>query len=120
MASFRSSVSKSLGEPAVDWPEQIACFGAPALFAPQSGKARGGAQLQRFRLLGLGDADRFLKRGLALVKLIFGEQHRTGHAVQFRIPHMLAGGARYFQSLAQRGQCRRPIAVPRQTLGQER
>ena len=25
---------ESLGEPAVDWREQSACFGAPALFAP--------------------------------------------------------------------------------------
>jgi hypothetical protein len=33
---------------------------------------------------------------------------------------MLAGGVRCFQSLPQGGQCRRPIAVPGQTLGQER
>ena len=32
----------------------------------------------------------------------------------------LAGGASYFQPLLQCGQRRRPIAVPRQTLGEER
>src|SRR5215471_19294897 len=33
---------------------------------------------------------------------------------------MLAGGVRYFQSLPQCGQCRRPIAAARQTLGKGR
>ena len=38
------------------------------------------------------DAGRLLKAGLALVALVFGEQHRPAKAVQFRIPLMLAGG----------------------------
>ena len=33
---------------------------------------------------------------------------------------VLAGGVRYFQSLPQCGQCRRPVAAARQTLGQAR
>jgi hypothetical protein len=40
----------------------------------------------------LGDADRLLKGGLALVELVFGEQHGPGKPVQFGIPKMLAGG----------------------------
>src|SRR5262249_2598912 len=65
---------------------------------------------------GLRDADRLLKRGLALVEPVFGEQHSSGKAVQFRIRLMLAGSVRYFQSLPQCGQCRRPVAPARQTL----
>src|SRR6516165_6277202 len=95
-------------------------FNAPALLAPQPREAQGGAQFERFRLLGLRDANRLLKRGLALVEPVFGEQHSSGKAVQFRIPLMLAGGVGYFQSLPQCGQCRRPIAAARQTLGQGR
>jgi hypothetical protein len=57
-----------LGEPAVDRGEEVVSFGAAALLAPQSGEIAGGAQFQRFRLLGLRDAARLLKRGLALVE----------------------------------------------------
>jgi len=71
-------------------------------------------------LLGLRNADRLLQRGLALVELVVGEQHGPRKAVQFRIPFMLAGGVRYFQSLPQCGQCRRAIAMSGQALGQER
>ena len=67
-------------------------FRSPSLFAPHRGRARRRAQFQRLRLLGLGEAHRLLKGGLALIKLVLGE--RAGKAVQFRIPHMLAGHPR--------------------------
>jgi hypothetical protein len=79
--------------------EEVAGFGAAALLAPQPGEIASGAQFQRFRLLGSDDADRLLKGGLALVELVFGEQHGPGEPVQFRIPKMLAGGTRCVQSL---------------------
>src|SRR6516164_186192 len=117
---FQVGGVEALGEPAVNRRQQIARLGPPALFAPQPSEIAGGAQFERFRLLGLGDADRLLKGGLALVALVFSEQHRSGKAVQFRVPLTLAGGVRYFQSLPQCGQCRHPIAAARQTLGQGR
>src|SRR6516165_9901987 len=78
---FQIGGVESFGEPAVDRGEEVAGFGTPALFAPQPREARGGAQFQRFRLLGLGDAERLLQGGLALVELVFGEQHSSGNAV---------------------------------------
>ena len=90
---------EAFGKPAIDRGDEVAGFGAPALLAPQPGEIADGAQFQRFCLLGLRDADRLLKGSLALVELIFGEQHGPGEAVEFRIPPMLAGGASYFQSL---------------------
>jgi hypothetical protein len=53
-----------------------------------------------------------LKGGLAFVKLVLGEQHGPGEAVQFRIPKMLAGGkgcanaSRTAASAAARSPCR--------------
>jgi len=73
-------------------------LGAPALLAPKPGEIIGGAQFQRFRFLGLGDADRLLKGSLGLVELIFGEQHGPCKTVQLRIPEMLAGSDRCIQS----------------------
>jgi hypothetical protein len=54
---------EALGEPAVNGCQQIACFRSPALFAPQPGEARRGAQFQRFRLLLARDLKRLLERG---------------------------------------------------------
>ena len=93
---------------------------APSRSAADRHRQRQAASRSGFRLLGLRDADRLLKGGLALVELFFGGEHSPGKAVRFRIPPMLAGGTCYSQSVPQCGQCRRPIAVPRQTLGQER
>ena len=52
---------EALGEPPVDWGEQIVGLGAPTLIAPQPGKAGRGAQLQRLRILALGGVDRPLE-----------------------------------------------------------
>src|SRR3954468_4651567 len=90
---------KAFAKPAVDRSDEVTGFGAPALLAPQPGEIADGAQLQRFCLLGLRDADRLLKGSLALVELIFGEQHGPGEAVEFRIPPMLASCASDFQPL---------------------
>src|SRR6516162_5709733 len=48
---------EALGEPAVDRGEQVAGCGAASLVAPQSGKARGGAQLPQLGFLLSGDAE---------------------------------------------------------------
>jgi hypothetical protein len=85
---FQVGGIEALREPAVNWGEEIACFGPPPLFAPQPGEARRGAQFQRLRLLGLRGADRLLQGGQALVELVFGEQHSPGKAMEFPIPHM--------------------------------
>ena|SRR6516165_2397292 len=42
---FQIGRVKSLGEPAVDGRQQVTPFVSPALFAPQPGQTRGGAQL---------------------------------------------------------------------------
>src|SRR5262252_10533533 len=42
---------KALGEPVVDWHQQLVGLRAFALLLPQAGEAHGGAQLQWFRLL---------------------------------------------------------------------
>jgi hypothetical protein len=41
----------ALGEPAVNWRQQLARLDAPSLVAPQPRKARRGAQFERARLL---------------------------------------------------------------------
>ena len=109
---FQIGGIEALGEPAVDRGEEIAGLSAPALFAPQTGQARRRAQFQRFRLLGLRDADRLPKRGLALIELVFSDQHSPGNPVQFRIPDMLvpapaiANPSRSAASAAARSPCR--------------
>jgi hypothetical protein len=92
---------EALGEPAVDRREEVAGFPPPALLAPQPCKADGGAQFQRFRLLGLGDADRLLKGGLALVELVLGEQYSPGKPVEFGFPPALATFRRNGVSISQ-------------------
>ena len=55
---FQIGGVEALGKPAIERGEQRVRFAAAALFTPQPGEAGGCAQFQRFRLLGLGDADR--------------------------------------------------------------
>src|SRR6185437_2574828 len=69
---------EAFGKPAIDRSDEVAGFGAPAFLAPQPCEIASGAQLQRFCFLGSRDPDRLLKRGLALVELILGEQYRSG------------------------------------------
>ena len=54
---FHVGGGEALGEPAVDRGEQVAGRGPATLVAPQSGKARGGAQLPRLGFLLSGDAE---------------------------------------------------------------
>ena len=56
---FEIGGGEALGEPAVDRGEQVARGGAATLVAPQSGKARGGAQLSELGFLLSGDAKGF-------------------------------------------------------------
>src|SRR5262249_3585911 len=62
---FQVGRIEPLGEPAVDWSEEIAGFGSPALLAPQPGEVHDSTQFQRFRLLSLRDADRLAQERLA-------------------------------------------------------
>jgi hypothetical protein len=48
---FQIGGVEALGEPAVDWRQQLARLGAPSLVAPQPRKAHRGAQFERARLL---------------------------------------------------------------------
>ena len=57
LCRFEIGGGEALGEPAVDRCEQVAGCGAATLVAPQSGKARGGAQLPQLGFLLSGDAE---------------------------------------------------------------
>ena len=56
---FKIGGGEALGEPAVDRGEQVAGCGAATLVAPQSGKARGGAQFPQLGFLLSGNAEGF-------------------------------------------------------------
>src|SRR5215471_3790535 len=57
---------KPLGEPAVEWREQLAGFDPFALLLPEAGQTHGGPQLQRFRRLVPGDVQGPLEAGFGL------------------------------------------------------
>src|SRR5215467_4099694 len=67
LSLFEIAGVETFGEPAIDRCEQITCCGAPALLAPQPGKARRGAQFVGSRLLPACDTQRLLEGVLALI-----------------------------------------------------
>ena len=79
-----------------------------ALVAPEACKAHGGAEFQRFRLVGLRNVDCVLKGGSALVELVLPSStipvRRCSSASD-----KLARDLCQCQTLAQCGQCRRLI-----------
>ena len=58
---------KPLGEPAVDFRQQLAGLGALALALPQARATRRCPQLQRFGLLAAGDVQGLLETGVRLL-----------------------------------------------------
>jgi hypothetical protein len=83
---------EAFGEPAVDRCEEVAGFGVAALVAAESGEARRGTQLPRFRLL---LARRFDRVSVALFCLVFlgggrGQQQVTFNPMQLRGPPLFA------------------------------
>jgi hypothetical protein len=62
---FQIGGVEALGEPAINGCEQVARFGPPALFAPQPGEARRGAQLIGLCLLPSRDAQCLFEGALA-------------------------------------------------------
>jgi hypothetical protein len=77
-ASFRSAVSKPLGEPAVDFGKHRACFVASASRVKQARETRRGTQLQRFRALALSNPNGGVEAMLGLQRTL-----RTQRAQQF-------------------------------------
>src|SRR5262245_46987047 len=55
-----------LGEPGIDWGEEVAGFGALGLIAPEAREARRRAQLKCPRLLQTCDLERAAKEGLSV------------------------------------------------------
>src|SRR5262249_36208973 len=110
---------EAFGEPAVDWREEVAGFGALALVAPEAGKAGGGAQFVRPRPLMLRYAKRLFECVLALLTFVLAQERDALQAVELRIPRALAGGFLRLQPFLHRGQ-RGPMLVPkRERLSQE-
>jgi len=56
---FQIGRVEAFGEPAIDWREKVAGFGAATLVAAEPGEARGGAQFPELGFLLLGDAQGF-------------------------------------------------------------
>src|SRR5580704_7120838 len=61
---FQVGGVETLGEPAVDGREQLACLAPPALLAPQPGEARRGAQFPELGALLLCECKRLAIAGL--------------------------------------------------------
>ena len=87
---FQIGGVEALGEPAVDRREQFARFGPPALFAPQPGEARRGAQFLGFRLLPSRDAQCLFEGDLALFEPVETDERDAFEAMKLRIPQSLA------------------------------
>ena len=86
---FQIGGVEALGEPAVDRSEQIARFGSPALFAPQPGEARRGAQFIGLRLLPSRDAQCLFEGALALFEPVETEERDAFEAMKLRLPPAL-------------------------------
>src|SRR5713101_5911836 len=64
---------KALGEPAVDWRQQLAGRGAFTLALPQASQTHGGAEFEGFGLLAAGDSEGLTKAGVRFDVIIEGE-----------------------------------------------
>src|SRR6266853_3692485 len=58
---------EALGEPAIDWGQELVGFGALALLLPQARQAHRRPQLQRLGLLAAGHIDRLAKTTFRLL-----------------------------------------------------
>ena len=101
---FQIGGIEALGEPSVNWREQIARLGPPALFAPQPGETRRGTQLQGFCPLLPRNLDCLLEPGLTFIELVPRHQYEAVHPMEFRIPHVLAGRFHRLQTLIERSE----------------
>ena len=81
---------EALGEPAVNGRQQIASFGPPTLFAPQSGEACRDAQLVGLSLLPPRDAQRLLEGDFRLLEPVETQQSDAFEAMKFCPPNRRA------------------------------
>src|SRR5215475_13368351 len=100
---FEVGCGEALGEPAVDWGEQVASFGASAFVAPQPGEAHGGAQLPEFGLLLSGDTERLAIQFLGGLGIPLSQQHPAFPSVELRLEPALSCPFNDLQSLTQLG-----------------
>src|SRR6516162_1108075 len=110
---------EALGKPAVDGREQLACFRAPTLLAPQPGEARRRAQFERFRLLLAGDAKSVMECGPGVLRSAARQQAQAFETMEFGFPPALAdrrGGRQRFHYRCER---RAVIAASRERLRQQ-
>ena len=92
---------EALGERAVEGREQVARFTPPALFAPQPGEARGGAQFVAPCALLAGDRQSGAERVLSLRRIGIWQPggELTAQSMNFCVPAPLAGGGRCCQCI---------------------
>src|SRR5215472_9984391 len=93
---------ETLSEPSIDWRQQAVCPIVLSPIAPELSEAHGAAQLERFRLLPLRDADRTPEAGLAFGKAPPGHHERPSQPVNFGLPPALAAFFAYRQCIRQR------------------
>src|SRR5215471_20960209 len=101
---------ETLSEPSIDWRQQAVCPIVLSPIAPELSEAHGAAQLERFRLLPLRDADRTPEAGLAFGKAPPGHHERPSQPVNFGLPPALAAFFAYRQCIRQRRE--RTLMVP--------
>ena len=79
---------KALGEPAVDWASSARASALLALLLPEATEAHGGPQLQRFRLLAVGDVQGPLQPGFCLRLRCprLPQEQDAPEAIDFRFP----------------------------------
>src|SRR6516165_10370230 len=110
---------EALGKPAVDWREQLACFRAPTLLAPQPGEARRRAQFERFRLLLAGDAKSVMECGPGVLRSAARQQAQAFETMEFGFPPALADFRSCRQRFHYRCEARVVIAGSSERLRQE-
>jgi hypothetical protein len=81
---FQNRRIEALCEPAVDRRQETAGFGAAALVAAESGKARGGAQFPKLGFLLLGNAQGFAIQSLRGLGMSLVQQQLTFLSMQLR------------------------------------
>jgi hypothetical protein len=92
LAIFEDRRVETFGEPAVDRREKITGFGALTLIAPESGKAGGGAKLEKLCALPLRNDERLMVALFGRGSIAGGAQEIASYPMQLCLVAPLIGG----------------------------
>src|ERR1700751_3845753 len=115
---FQIDSVKALCEPAVYGRQEISGCCTPALFAPQPGEARRGAQLIGLGVLLPRDAQRLFEGDLALFEPVETDERNAFETMKFRSPPQGSRFRLHLRPLPRRSDNRAVLTLAYQGLGQ--